>query len=60
MLCLSESYGLRGFMNGRYYDVELYEPLCDVVGDSMPLVEKNLIYRYLLADTHSGGILLSG
>ena len=59
-LCLSESYGLRGFMNGRYYDVELYEPLCDVVGDSMPLVEKNLIYRYLLADTHSGGILLSG
>lgn len=59
-LCLSESYGLRGFMNGRYYDVELCEPLCDVVGDSMPLVEKNLIYRYLLADTHSGGILLSG
>ncbi|UTC66031.1 MULTISPECIES: ISNCY family transposase [unclassified Treponema] len=59
-LCLSESYGLRGYMNGKYYDVELCEPLCDVVGDSMPLVEKNLIYRYLLADTHSGGILLSG
>ena len=39
-LCLSENYGLRAYRNGRYYDVELAEPMCDCVGDSMPAVEK--------------------
>ena len=58
-LCLSESYGIKGFMNGKYYDIELCEPLCDVVGDPMPSVEKDLIYRYLLADQHSGGVVIS-
>ena len=53
-LCLSENYGLRAYMGGKYYDVELAEPLCDVVGDSMPIVEKELLYRYFYADTHSG------
>ena len=53
-LCLSENYGLRAYVGGRYYDVELAEPLCDVVGDQMPIVEKDLIYRYFYADTHSG------
>lgn len=53
-LCLSESFGLRAHLNGRYYDVELAEPLCDVYGDSMPIVEKDLIYRYFYADRHSG------
>lgn len=53
-LCLSECYGLRAYRNGRYYDVALAEPLCDVVGDSMPTVEKDLLYRYFYADTHSG------
>ena len=57
-LCLSESYGIKGFMNGRYYDVELCEPLCDVVGDPMTSVEKNLIYRYLLSDQHSGRVVI--
>ena len=52
--CLSESFGLKCFLNGHYYDVELCEPLCDVVGDSMPMVEKELIYRYFYADKHSG------
>lgn len=53
-LCLSESYGLRAYRNGRYYDVELCEPLCDVSGDSMPAVEKDLLFRYLYADSRSG------
>lgn len=53
-LCLSERYGLRAYIGGKYYPVELAEPLCDVVGDSMPAVEKDLIYRYFYADKHSG------
>lgn len=53
-LCLNERYGLRGYMGGKYYDIELREPLCDVVGDPMPKVEKNLLYSYFYADTHSG------
>ena len=53
-LCLSEDYGLRAYRNGRYYGVELAEPLCDCVGDPMPAVEKDLIYRYLYADRHGG------
>lgn len=39
-LCLSESFGLRAYFCGKYYNVELCEPLCDVVGDTMPIVEK--------------------
>lgn len=53
-LCLSESFGLRAYMDGRYYDVELAEPITDCVGDQMPIVEKELIYRYFYADSHSG------
>lgn len=53
-LCLSENYGLRAYIGGKYYDVELAEPVCDCVGDTMPIVEKDLIYRYFYADTHSG------
>ncbi len=53
-LCLSEGFGLRAYMNGRYHDVELCEPLCDVVGDPMPAVEKDLLYRHFYADTHGG------
>lgn len=53
-LCLSEGYGLRAYMNGRYYDVRLAEPLCDIIGDPMPAVEKDLISRHLYADSHGG------
>lgn len=52
-LCLSENYGLRAYVNGVYYGVELAEELCDVVGDKMPIVEKDLIYKYFYADAHS-------
>ena len=50
-LCLSEQFGLRAFMGGKWYPVELAEPcLQDVRGDRMPVVEKDLIARYLLSD----------
>ena len=52
-LCLSERFGLKAFYNNKYYDVELTERLKDVVGDSMPIVEKDLIRRYYFADQHS-------
>ena len=58
-LCLSENYGLRAYMDGKYYEVELREPLCDVYGDAMPNVEKDLIYRYFLTDTHGSRIKIS-
>lgn len=53
-LCLSEGFGLRAYRDGRYYGVGLAEPLCDCVGDQMPAVEKDLIYRYFYADRHGG------
>lgn len=53
-LCLSEGFGIRAYRDGKYYDVELREPLCDVAGDSMPAVEKDLLCRYLYADARSG------
>ena len=52
-LCLSETLGIKAFYNGRYYDVELAEPLQDTVSDSMPIVEKELLRRYFERDTHS-------
>lgn len=57
-LCLSESFGLRAYFCGKYYNVELCEPLCDVVGDTMPIVEKNLIYKYFYADTHTSRTII--
>ena len=38
---ITDRSGLRDFMGGKYYGVELAEPLCDVVGDVMPFVKKN-------------------
>jgi hypothetical protein len=50
-LCLSERFGLRAFMGGKWYAVELAERfLQDVRGDYMPKVEKDLIARFLLKD----------
>ena len=57
-LCLSERFGLRALMRGKYYDVELVDPLIDSVGDKMPYVVKDLMYRYHYADTHSGRALI--
>lgn len=54
-LCLSERFGLRAFMAGKWYDVELVEDLVqDVRGDKMPIVEKDLIGRFLLKDLRAG------
>ena len=48
-LCLSEQFGIRAFMAGKWYDVELAERhLQDVRGDKMAIVEKDLISRFLL------------
>lgn len=53
-LCLSEQFGVRAFMDGKWYPVTLAEKcLQDVRGDRMPIVEKDLISRYLLSDLHS-------
>lgn len=50
-LCLSEDFGIRAFMDGKWYPVELVEGcLQDVRGDKMPIVEKDLISRYLKTD----------
>lgn len=54
-LCLSERFGLRAFMAGKWYDVVLAEGLVqDVRGDKMPIVEKDLIARFLLKDLRAG------
>ena len=54
-LCLSEQYGLKAFMNGKFYDVQLAEgeQITSVLGSHMPLVEQDLISRYLEADLHT-------
>ena len=50
-LCLSERFGLRAFMASKWYDVVLADGcLQDVRGDRMPIVEKDLISRFLLKD----------
>ena len=52
-LCLSEQFGLRAYMHGRWFPVELAVGyLQDVRGDKMPAVEKDLIARFLLSDLH--------
>lgn len=53
-LCLSEQFGVRAFMDGKWYPVELAEPLIqDTITDRMPHVEKDLIARYLLGDVRA-------
>lgn len=52
-LCLSEKFGIKARMNGKFYDVALNEPITDVIGDPMPIIEKELIAKYLEADTRN-------
>ena len=53
-LCLSESFGLKAFINGTFYPVILCDTLSGSVSSySMPMVEQDLIARYLLNDLHS-------
>lgn len=50
-LCLSEKFGVKAFMGGRWFNVKLAEKfLQDEYGDRMPQVEKALVSRYLLSD----------
>ena len=50
ILCLSEQFGIKAFMNNRFYDVVLCDVLSDTITHTMPEVEKDLISRYLLSD----------
>ena len=52
-LCLSESFGLKAYINGTFYPVTLCDTLGKVRGGKMPDVEQDLISRYLLNDLHS-------
>lgn len=53
-LCLSESFGIKAYMSGQWYNVRLAENILqDTISDKMPGVEKSLIARYLLNDLHS-------
>lgn len=52
-LCLSERGGIRARAGNKWLPVTLAEPLLDTVNPSMPEVEKELVRRCLLADTHS-------
>ena len=52
-LCLSESFGLKAFINGVFYPVVLCDTLSSSSSSySMPMVEQDLISRYLLNDLH--------
>ena len=54
VLCISEQYGLKAFIKGKYYDVEIDDNiLTSVRGDKMTHVEEDLISRFLLSDVHS-------
>ena len=50
ILCMSEQFGIKAFMNNRFYDVQLCDVLSDTITHTMPEVEKDLISRYLLSD----------
>ena len=52
-LCLSESFGLKAFIDGKFYPVSLCDTLSSVRCGKMPDVEQDLIARYLLNDLHS-------
>jgi transposase len=54
-LCLSEQFGIKAYMDGAYYPVELAEGIIqDTITDKMPIVEKELISRYLSASLREG------
>lgn len=50
ILCMSEQFGIKAYMNNRFYDVTLCDVLSDTITHTMPEVEKDLISRYLLSD----------
>lgn len=53
-LCLSEKFGLRAYMDGGWYAVSLAENrFQNRDHDKMPVMEKDLMNRYLLSDLHS-------
>ena len=53
ILCMSERFGIKAYINNRFYDVALCDVLSDTITHTMPEVEKDLISRYLLSDLHN-------
>lgn len=55
-LCLSEQFGIKAYKDGVFYDITLCDDyISDVISSNkMPLVEQDLIARYLLEDIHTG------
>ena len=53
ILCLSESFGLKAYMGNKFYPVTLCDVLSGTRVNPMPMVEQDLISRYLLNDLHS-------
>ena len=47
---MSEQFGIKAFVNNRFYDVALCDVLSNTVTKKMPDVEQDLISRYLLSD----------
>jgi hypothetical protein len=52
-LLISEKFGVKALVDGKYYDVTLEDVLTSVRGEDMPIVEQDLISRFLLSDVHS-------
>lgn len=52
-LLLSEQFGIKALLDGKYYDVELCDTFNDSLANKMPQVEKDLIDRYLMNDLHN-------
>jgi hypothetical protein len=50
---ISEKFGVKALVDGKYYDVTLEDVLTSVRGEDMPIVEQDLISRFLLSDVHS-------
>ena len=55
-ICLSENYGLRAYIDGKYYCVKIAERTAK---KSMPKVERDLIDRYFYADAHASCAVIS-
>ena len=47
-ICISER-GIFGKLEGKYYPVKLMENILDGLGETMPQVLQNIVYRYLYA-----------
>lgn len=52
-ICISEQYGIKAYYKGKYYDVKIEGNIVTDIDRKMPIVEQDLINRFLLSDVHS-------